>query len=279
MKAYQIIAVIASSVFFFVWQNNALEVTRHSIIKKNLPKEFDGFKILHISDLHNKNFRGRLDDAIFKIKPDIIVITGDLIDRRRTDIGAAAVFLREIVKTAPVYYVTGNHEQMSEHYNKLQQTLSDLNVKIMDGSYVAINRQKSVIGIMGAADPAINFNMKDYGTEINVSYMEDSIKKLLQQSLTDFNILLSHRAEFFSLYKRAGIDFVFAGHAHGGQIRLPFLGGVLSPNQGFFPKYSEGIITDGTTSMSVSRGLGNSIFPLRIFNRPELVVVTLQAFS
>jgi predicted MPP superfamily phosphohydrolase len=93
---------------------------------------------------------------------------------------------------------------------------------------------------------------------------------------TDFNILLSHRPELFSVYREMQLDLVFSGHAHGGQIRLPFIGGLIAPNQGFFPQFTQGVHTDHTTAMVVSRGLGNSVFPLRVFNRPELVVVTLK---
>ena len=184
--------------------------------------------------------------------------------------------MREIIKIAPVYYVTGNHEQLSENYKELEKELKNLHVIIMDNFYTKINYKGSEIGLAGIADPAIVQNEKTHLPENNKNYMKSTLQNLTQDLTTDFNILLSHRPEHFEIYKEFNIDMVFSGHAHGGQIRIPFLKGVLSPNQGFFPKYSEGIHRAGITSMFVSRGLGNSLFPFRIFNRPELIVVILR---
>lgn len=261
---------------FFVWQNNAVVITSYEYKNEKIPKGFDGYRILHISDLHNKNFYGRLTDKIKKINPDIIVITGDLIDRRKTRIDTATQFIKEIIDIAPIYYVTGNHEQLSDSYNELKEGLEKLNVCILDNSYVVLNNEGYEIGLMGIGDPALVERVGKYLEIDNTLYAEGILKNLYKNIYTDFNILLSHRPELFDVYKAMKIDLVFSGHAHGGQIRLPFLGGILSPNQGFFPKYSEGMITEKETSMVVSRGLGNSIFPLRIFNRPELVFVELE---
>jgi len=261
---------------FLVWQNNDIVITRHNYINSKLSNNFEGFKILHISDLHNKNFHGRLINKIKGISPDIIVITGDLIDRRKTNVDIAVKFVREIIEIAPVYYVTGNHEQLSENYNELEKELKNLHVVIMDNYYTKINYNGSKIGLAGIADPAIIQNEKTYFPENNKTYMRNTLKELTQNLKTDFNILLSHRPEQYEIYKEFKIDMVFSGHAHGGQIRIPFFKGILSPNQGFFPKYSEGIHREGMTSMFVSRGLGNSLFPFRIFNRPELIVVILS---
>lgn len=278
MKIYYIILfMFALLIIFFRWQNNAVEITTHEYINKKITKKFDGFKIIHVSDFHNKNFHGKLAAKIKEINPDIIVITGDLIDRRKTKMNIAADFVKDIVKIAPTYYVSGNHEQLSEHYNDLKKILRMLSVTIMDNSYTAIINDGYEIGLIGIADPAINFNKKSHLSENNSSYMRHNIKKLIRKSNSKFNMLLSHRPEHMSEYSELGIDLVFCGHAHGGQIRIPFVGGVLSPNQGLFPKYSEGMHVVGTTSMIVSRGLGNSIFPFRVFNRPELVVVTLKS--
>lgn len=274
----KIIFTLAAAIIFCVWQNNGVVVTEHDYVNKKLPQKFHGCKILHISDFHNKHYYVRLINKIRKIKPDIIVITGDLLDRRRTRIDVAAGFVKEIVKISPVYYVSGNHEQLSEHYGELKNELQSLKVINMDNSYTVLKKEGEGIGIMGVADPAINWDGKDCLIK-NENYMKNTINELMKKSDTDFNMLLSHRPEHMSVYKELNIDLVFSGHAHGGQIRIPFLGGILSPNQGFFPKYSEGMHIEGATSMVVSRGLGNSIFPLRIFNRPELVTVVLKQDS
>lgn len=276
IKNIIIIFIIGIFAIFFTWQNNAVVITGYEYKNEKIPKGFDGYRILHISDLHNKNFYGRLTDKIKKINPDIILITGDLIDRRKTRIDTAMNFIKEIIDIAPIYYVTGNHEQLSDSYNELKGELEKYNVCILDNSYVVLNDDGDEIGLMGIPDPALVERVGKYLEIDNTIYAEGILKNLYKNINTDFNILLSHRPELFDVYRAMKIDLVFSGHAHGGQIRLPFLGGILSPNQGFFPKYSEGMIAEKETSMVVSRGLGNSIFPLRIFNRPELVVVELK---
>jgi len=279
MKLKNSILFISALFAFLAWQNNDVAITEHNYTNDKLPDKFNGFKILHISDLHNKKFYGRLTNKIKRINPDIIVITGDLIDRRRTNINSAMELIEDIVKIAPVYYVSGNHEQLSEHYTKLKEELDKFNVVNMDDFYTAINADGREIGLIGIADPAINASEKTYLSESNVKYAASRLNNLTENLKTDFNILLSHRPELLNVYKDYNIDLVFSGHAHGGQIRIPLLGGILSPNQGFFPKYSEGMHREGKTSMVVSRGLGNSLFPFRIFNHPELVVVILCSIS
>ena len=279
MKLKYSILFISALFAFFAWQNNDMVITEHNYTNDKLPNKFNGFKILQISDLHNKNFCGKLTNKIKEISPDIIVITGDLIDRRRTNLNNAIELIEEIVKIAPTYYVSGNHEQLSQHYVKLKEELNKLNVINMDDFHTTINKEGSEIGLIGIADPAINASEKTYLSESNVKYVRSRLNHLTKNLKTDFNILLSHRPELLNVYKEFNIDLVFSGHAHGGQIRIPLLGGILSPNQGFFPKYSEGMHWEGSTSMAVSRGLGNSLFPFRVFNRPELVVVILNPMS
>ncbi|NYB72977.1 metallophosphoesterase [Sedimentibacter hydroxybenzoicus DSM 7310] len=268
-----IIIFIFAMIVFFIWQNSSVVVSKYEYKNSKLSINFNGFKILHISDLHNKNFHESLYKKIKDINPDIIIITGDLIDRRRTRVDIAVDFVSQIVNVAPVYYVSGNHEQLSTSYDDLKEELVKLDVHILDNEYMVLNHNGERIGIMGLADPALMYTEGNNNNDRNRIYAENNLKRLYENSVTEFNILLSHRPELFEVYKNINIDLVFSGHAHGGQIRIPFIGGILSPNQGFFPKYSEGMITEDNTTLVVSRGLGNSIFPLRIFNRPELIVV------
>lgn len=277
MELKHIISFISAVAVFLIWQNNDIVITKHNYINEKLPNIFNGFKILHISDFHNKNFHGRLTGKIKEISPDIIVITGDLIDRRKTNLDIARKFIEEIVKIAPIYYVSGNHEQLSKHYIKLKEELNNLNVINMDNFHTTINKEGYEISLIGIADPEINTNEKAYLFENNKSYVRNTLNHLTKNLKTDFNILLSHRPELLNVYKEFKIDLVFSGHTHGGQIRIPFVGGIFSPNQGFFPKLSEGMHKEGLTTIVVSRGLGNSVFPFRIFNRPEFVVVTLNS--
>ena len=276
MKLNYLFFFILAAAVFLTWQNNAIEITKHKYTNNKLPNDFNGFRILHVSDFHNKNFHGRLINKMKEINPDIIVITGDLIDRRRTNLKVAEEFIKKAVKTAPTYYVSGNHEQLSEHYTKLKEILKKYNVINMDDSYITLNKKGGKIGLTGVAAPVQIKNEKDEKFMDNDSYIKNILENLSQNSHADFNILIAHRPEQIHIYKEFDFDLIFSGHAHGGQIRIPFVGGILSPNQGFFPKYSEGIHKENSTSMVVSRGLGNSLFPFRIFNRPELVVVDLK---
>lgn len=261
---------------FFALQNNAITVTSNTYTNSKLPQAFQGYTILQVSDLHNKNFGGRLVEEINGINPDIIVITGDLIDRRNTKIDIAVKFIEDINSIAPIYYVSGNHEQLSNDFGRLKKELEELNVNIIDNGYAVLSKGKDQVGILGIADPAILQREGNYLWADNSQYVKDSLEELLKEIDTDFNILLSHRPEEFKIYSTMNIDLVFCGHAHGGQVRIPFVGGLIAPHQGFFPKYTSGMYNDGRTSMVVSRGLGNSLFPLRVFNPPELVVVTLN---
>jgi len=268
--------IILVLIMFFIWQNNAIEITKYSYVNSKIPKDFNGYSILQISDLHNKDFNGRLVEKVKETEPNIIVITGDLIDRRNTKINIAIEFIEEISKVAPIYFVSGNHEQLSRKYILLKEKLGSLNVEIIDNSYRIFKKGNSEIGLLGLADPSIEQSEETYLWSNDIYYIKNNLEGLLADIDTDFNILLSHRPEQFNIYKEKGVNLIFSGHAHGGQIRLPFIGGLFAPGQGVLPKYTSGIYSESDTSMVVSRGLGNSIFPLRIFNRPELVVVTLK---
>lgn len=266
----------AALTIFFIWQNNDMVVTSYEYVNSKIPEEFNGYTVVHVSDLHNKDYKERLSGTIEKVDPDIIVITGDLIDAQKTRVDIAMEFIGQIKKIAPVYLVSGNHEQSSGIYDVLKEQLEGMEVRVIDNSYLTLKRGGFEIGILGIADPSAAKRQGKRPAENSSRYIKSRLEELLVDVYTDFNILLSHRPEHFRIYKEMGIDLVFSGHAHGGQIRVPFVGGLVAPNQGLFPKYTEGVHSEGATSMVVSRGLGNSVFPLRIFNRPELVVVNIK---
>lgn len=252
---------------FLYWQDNDVVMTKFSMKHPHLPKGLEGFKILHISDLQSKSFGKKqkyLMKEIKKTSPDMIVITGDLIDANRTDLDTAMDLIRQITPIAPVYYVSGNHEFRSGFYEELMTLLRWEGVILLDNDARKMKRKGSSFWLLGLADIRANQN---YSFVLN---------KLAREKKKEFSILLSHRPEIFEKYAERKIDIAFTGHAHGGQIRLPFIGGLFSPNQGFLPKYTSGVYWKGDSAMVVSRGLGNSRFPFRIFNRPELIEVTLQ---
>lgn len=260
---------------FFAFENNDIVVSKLTYFSEELPKAFDGFVIAQISDLHNKRFGAKQKRILQKLKdanPDLIVVTGDVLDHRRYDFAPVMELMLGAKELAPVIYVPGNHEESSGRYLEIKEAFLRAGVTVLNDASYTLSRGDDTVTVLGVLDPAFSKRRQTHKTDasdmrrfLNTQYEED-----------DFTILLSHRAELVKLYSEVGVDLVFAGHAHGGQIRLPFIGGLYAPGQGVFPKYTSGRHDAGDTTMYVSRGLGNSVFPLRIFNRPELVVVTLK---
>ncbi len=266
-----LIAIFLSGITcFLIWQDNSIVVTRSQYVSPKLPDAFDGFTIVQISDLHNKSFgkdQQRLLRRVREIAPDIIVVTGDLIDRRRYDLDMAMTFIEGAVGMAPVYYVPGNHEALSGKYDVIRERLTQAGVTVLDDASVALKKSGGSIFLFGISDP-----------DFYADGAAATARQLGAWSEADgFKILLAHRPELFSLYAENKVDMIFTGHAHGGQIRLPGIGGLFSPDQGFFPAYTSGSYQSVASTMFVSRGLGNSIFPFRVFNRPEVVAVTLRS--
>lgn len=258
--------------------NNWIRITNYIINLNNLSSEFNGFKIVHLSDVHNKMFGKQqkyLAGIIEKQNPDIIVITGDLIDRRRYNKENALKLLNRIVEIAPVYYVTGNHEWWSGKYKSLKKDMQETGVIVLSDTKVEIVRDDNVLNILGVDDPAKYY--EDYlGSKTGYEATSETLDSLIRNVEKEVTILLSHRPELFDVYQSKDLNLVLSGHAHGGQVRLPMLGGLFSPNQGMFPEYDSGLYQEGETNMIVSRGLGNSIMPIRLFNRPEVVSITLN---
>ncbi len=269
-------AVIFALLIWTIWGNTALTVSNIKISSGRIPAAFSGFRIAQVSDLHNTEFgdgNAELLKLLSESKPDIIVITGDLIDASHTDIGIALGFAQESVRIAPTYYATGNHEAVCSQYSDLKIGLEAAGVIVLEDEAISLERNGETITLFGLDDPDFTVKGDMFG---EVPAMVDTKLKNLDNGEGGYTILLSHRPELFETYVNCGIDLVFAGHAHGGQFRLPFIGGVIAPNQGLFPKYDAGLYTDGGTNMVVSRGIGNSIIPLRFNNRPEIVLVELN---
>ena len=269
------------SLFFIIliaWTllgNTALEVNEYEIVSDRIPQGFDGFRIAQVSDLHNTEFgegNSKLIGLLSQTEPDIIVLTGDLIDSRQTDIEIALSFARDAMKIAPVYFVSGNHEARVSEYEDLKMGLAEAGVIVLENQKVEITRDGEAITLMGIDDPSFQESYLFGDAE---SVAKQAIE-MLQSESDGYTVLLSHRPELFELYVKTGMDLVFCGHAHGGQFRLPFLGGLVAPNQGFFPKYDAGQFTEENTTMIVSRGVGNSIIPIRFNNRPEIILAELK---
>lgn len=268
-------ALVVLIIAFVIYSNKKTGTTEYIISDKGIPKSFDGFRIVNVSDFHNRFFgknSSYLLSEIKKASPDIIVITGDIIDRRNLNIKRAVNFASRAVKIAPVYYVTGNHEAVMVGFDSFIDALKGCGVEYLDNRLVHIHRDTCSICLMGISDPALGVKPEDYDF---VGRCVAELKEL-GASESGFRVLLAHRPELFEVYA-AEADVVLCGHAHGGQFRLPFIGGLFAPGQGLLPKYTSGMHTISGARMIISRGIGNSSFPIRINNNPELVAVELKS--
>ena len=267
-------AVLVPIIIWIAWGNKALELNTYTLTSDKLPDSFNGFRIAQVSDLHNAEMGKDNKKLISMLKdsaPDIIVITGDMIDSRNTKVDVALSFAEQAVKIAPCYYVTGNHEARVDEYSDLKDGLLELGVIVLEDARVEIELSGETITLIGVDDPSFQ---TDYLFGDDETVMKSKLDELTSED-DGYTVLLSHRPELSDIYVESGVDLVFSGHAHGGQFRLPFIGGVAAPNQGLFPKYDAGIYTEGKTNMVVSRGVGNSIIPFRVNNRPEVILIEL----
>ena len=277
MKRRVIVLIIAAVLvpallIWLLWANSSPAATQVAVASGALPEAFEGFKIAHVSDLHNAVF-GRKNERLLSLiraaEPDIIAITGDLIDSRHTDIDSALAFVEAAAEIAPVYYVTGNHESRLD-FDEIEPRLIAAGARVLRNEAEDIGRGGERIRLAGIDDPSF---IRTGGTAEERAAAE--LEQLGDGGGT-FTVLLAHRPELVEVYAEYGAGLVLSGHAHGGQVRLPLLGGLYAPGQGLLPEYDSGLYSLGETQMVVSRGLGNSVAPLRVNNRPELVIVTLS---
>lgn len=252
-------------------QGKKLKTDKYNVAFNNLPIGLNNLKIVNISDLHNANLKGAIEEKIANILPDIIVITGDFISYEKHYQNAMTV-VNHAVKYAPTFYVSGNHEarfsrdKYLEFINRLKQS----GVIVLENEVYHFNFNDSTLAIIGINDP--KFFVGNQKQEfINM------LKTLTNQCEGEFKLLLSHRPEFFAEYAKCGIELSLSGHVHGGGIRIPKFGAIFALNQGFFPKYADGLKSLDNHYMMISRGLGKTRFtPPRIFNPRELPVIILK---
>lgn len=271
MKRKQIVFICAAlaaalTAAYITYENEAIGLTEYEYATEKLQQGSEGLNICHLSDIHIRS-QSKKYSRLIKIcadcQPDIIAITGDLIDSRDTDIPYAISLVETLCEIAPVYYVTGNHEERlpTDMYAELLSELSGVGVHVLRNScevFVKDGVKYNIIGAFDRSEP-------DFSA---ISALADA---------EAVNILLSHRPQFAEGYAYAGADLTLCGHAHGGQARLPFVGGVIAPDQFFFPEYYQGIhFFDGRATV-ISRGIGNSLIPVRVNNRPEVVAVKVKS--
>ncbi|MCR5743404.1 MAG: metallophosphoesterase [Lachnospiraceae bacterium] len=263
--------VIILLILFCYYENNHLVVTYYTYSSSDVCEGLDGYRIVQLSDLHNATFgagNSRLLDKVDSLEPDMVVLTGDIVDGNRTDISVAVELAKQLVNRYPTYYITGNHEYFlsEEDRSQLIEGLKSAGVVVLDSEVITIDAGEEHFYLAGLDDEDL---------------IGDTLDGLIRDIPVDeLIIVLAHEPDFFEkYYSKTQADLVLSGHAHGGQFRLPFIGPVVAPGQGFNPEYAQGEFELNGTTMIVSRGLGNSIIPLRLFNDPEIVCVDLKRLS
>ncbi len=246
-----------------------IDVTEYELSFVNLPADFDGYRIALVSDLHGWSFgedNERLIQKIRSTKPDLIAITGDMVSKSR-DFEAVEDLLDGLFGLAPMYYVNGNHEWGGKWTGKIKALMEEKGVKCLSNEYEIIERGDAHIVICG---------VEDRGGRADMPKPPELAEELRQQYPEDFVLWLQHRNDSLIYYPELPVELVLSGHAHGGIIRLPFIGGVLDVRGKLMAEYENGVYCEGGLTQLVSRGLGNSVFIPRFLNRPELPVITLR---
>lgn len=260
----------------FIDSNTRLVTTEFELFYDNLPGSFDGYRIVLLADLHgveHSDNNKKLVDAVRAANPDIITIAGDLIDRFQVgkpverQLEIARTLVSQLVKIAPVYYVTGNHEWDSGEVRTLLAMLEENDVDVLRNQYRLLTIGNDTIILAGVDDP---------GGPADMIKPDIFVENIQMRGEADFMVLLSHRNYNLALYSRLGVDLVLSGHAHGGMVRLPFTDGLIGPQYDFLPTYTSGVYTRDGTNMVVSRGLGNHFGWTRFLNNPQVVVVELK---
>lgn len=264
--------LILALVLFLRWDNTSLQITFFHPAFTDLPEGFDGCRIVVLSDLHGGSFgEGNADlfQAVTDQSPEYIFYLGDLEDKYRgPEPGFAETVAAGLAAIAPTYYVTGNHEWAIGDVPELKERLSAQGVTVLSNSFVTLERNGDTVVLAGIDDPNGYADQKPPETVAAEVYAACG---------DPFWMLLAHRNDHFEhQYSLLGADLVFSGHGHGGIIRLPFTDGLLSTDRTLFPSYTAGLYEANGSTLFVTRGLGNSGPSFRLFNRPEVAVVTLH---
>jgi len=257
-KALRILLIILIFLTAFLFQQtNTLKTTEYTWQSSRVPRAFDGYRVVQVSDLHNKRFgkkQERLIKAIKGAEPDMIALTGDIIDESTESLEPARELLEGMRTLAPLYYTDGNHDPNSPFYRAFRAMLREYDVTVLDRNVDVIEHDGETMYIAGYAYWSNKFD----NAEIAAS-----------------DLILCHGPNAFPFFAEMGCGLVLAGHNHGGQVALPGGRAVFIPREGFFPGYSYGVYHEGDSTMVLSRGLGTSILPLRAFAPPEIVVIEL----
>lgn len=271
LTALIILALIAAAAAFLIKDSrDDLEISRYEVKSQKLPESFDGFKIVQLSDLHGAEFGEDgmgLVEKVKELEPDIIALTGDFVTDEG-DLAAVEKLAARLVKLCPVYFISGNHEFGSGLAVKVRNILERAGVKYLSNEYLTISRGEDEILLGGVEDPLAYADMLS----------PDELAQKMNDAAPDaFKILLGHRNYWMTEYPELPVDLIFCGHAHGGLIRIPGVGGLIGTDRRLFPDFDAGEYNNGRYTLIVSRGLGNSVPIPRVFNRPEIVCVELSS--
>ena len=269
LTALIILALIAAAAAFLIKDSrDDLEISRYEVKSQKLPESFDGFKIVQLSDLHGAEFGEDgmgLVEKVKELEPDIIALTGDFVTDEG-DLAAVEKLAARLTELCPVYFISGNHEFGSGLAVKVRNILERAGVKYLSNEYLTINRGEDEILLGGVEDPLAYADMLS----------PDELAQKMNDAAPDaFKILLGHRNYWMTEYPELPVDLIFCGHAHGGLIRIPGVGGLIGTDRRLFPDFDAGQFNNGRYTLIVSRGLGNSVPIPRVFNRPERVCVEL----
>lgn len=250
-----------------VYLNSSLykiNVIKYTVRIDNLPPAFDGFTILHITDLHSKHYgesQEKLLNIVSEQQFDIIALTGDLVDRSNPILEPTADLLAGLANSE-IFYVCGNHDIWAG-YKDLEELLIKHNVTTLNNRSELITRNGAHIWMVGVDDPFLR-----------MARLGQALENVSENATT---VLLAHSPNIYEEAVEKEINLVLVGHTHGGQIRLPFIGALFVPGQGFFPQYDYGLYSSGVTTMIINAGLGESGLPIRINTQPEILIITLEA--
>lgn len=273
------VALIILAFILLYISTNVIRIKEYTVKNEKLPDNFNNTKIVHISDVHSKIFgkdNSGVIDRVLKINPDLVIMSGDIIDKREEDIEKFVSMYKKIYEKYPTYYSIGNHERKLgwKKYDKYLKLLQNNGVHVIINGSEKLEKDDNYI-IINALKFRENMQPKQLTQEKEdefVGYMEEKLKDI---NTKDFNILIAHDPENFKMYKKLGVDVIFSGHVHGGLIRFGKLC-LLSPRRYFFPKYSYGKTTEDGVTIITSAGMGRATLPVRLFNQPEIVVVNLK---
>lgn len=272
----QAIIIVALLIAAFLYiENNYIDITKYKIRSSAIESRI---RIAHLSDLHSKPFWEILD-KLKQQRPDVIVITGDYINDRCKNKDKMFAFGEALLDIAPVYYITGNHERRLENFEELMDELDELGFTLLLNQAALEEIRGEKVYFLGLDEDQANFD--DYKARKDGTFEYQDMSPYLRrfERLNGFKVVLSHYPENFEAvkeqnYSQYDFDLQLSGHAHGGQFNLPFFGPVFSPGQGIRPAYAKGAF-GRRPKLIVSRGIGNAEFPFRLFNHPEIVIITV----